>query len=106
MSKVFGHEFVILNDVVQELDRNVFLNGPWIHLATIRRGLREYMAFKHMYAKHTYVEIVDPKEPGLLKKISDDQEWHDVVSFLKAAQLLEVGGRREIKVGKSGLPGT
>jgi hypothetical protein len=105
MSKVFGQDFVVVNDVVQQLDTKIFLNGPWVHLATVKRGLREYMAFKHLMGDQAFVEIVDPQEPGLLKRIKDDQEWVDIVSFLKAAKLLEVGGRAEIKTGKAGLPG-
>jgi len=97
MSKAFGTEFTIVRDVIQLLDLKVFRGGPWIHLATVTRGLKEYMAFKHLKGSQVYVEEVDPTTPGLLKKIADENEWQDIVSFLTAARLLEVGNRREIK---------
>ena len=97
MSKAFGTEFTIVRDVIQALDPKVFQGGPWIHLATITRGFKEYMAFKHKTSRNVWVEEVDSTTPGLLKKITDDNEWDDIISFLTAGRLLEVGNRREMK---------
>lgn len=107
MSKAFGTEFVIVNDIVQLLDPEVFGGGPWLHLATVRRGMREYMAFKHVDNAHdpqrnphgapVYIEIVDPHTIAL-NKIEDDAEWYDVAKFLQDAKLLEMGIRKEMKL--------
>lgn len=97
MSKAFGTSFTVVNDIVQPLDTKVFRGGPWVHLATITRGMKEYMAFKHVRGRQTWIEEVDPTTPGLMKKIEDENEWRDLVAFLTAARLLEVGSRREIK---------
>jgi len=100
--KAFGTEFILISDVIQPLPE-IFTGGPWIHLATVKRGFREYVAFKKANSREVWVEIADPTEPGLFKKIEDDQEWIDIVSYLKATQLLEVGKRRELSFGDRGL---
>jgi hypothetical protein len=107
MSKAFGHEFIVVNDIVQRLDPTVFEGGPWLHLATVKRGFREYMAFRKVDQVHdpvrdlkgdeVWVEIVDPHTSDL-RRIEDDNEWDDVVAFLRDAMLLEMGTRREIHI--------
>ena len=42
MKKSFGQEFIIVNDTRQRLNKKLFY-GDWIHLATVKRGLKEYM---------------------------------------------------------------
>lgn len=96
MSKAWGFDFVMVNDVQQVLDPKVFRNGPWLHLATVRRGFKEYMAFRRANENQVYMEEVDPKEPGLLKRISDDKEWAALYHFLKAADVFRVNGDRKI----------
>lgn len=111
MNKAFGHEFIIVNDVIQKLDPKVFQNGPWYHIATVRRGLREYMAFarlksesknpwKDFHQAEVYIEIIDPHTVAL-SKIEDDAEWEDVVRFLQDAKLLEIGNRRETHIDET-----
>ena len=104
MSKAFGYEFVIISDVVQMLDTQTFQGGPWIHLATIQRGLKEYMAFRHMNSHKTYIELVNPQEPGLLQKIEEDSEWLDIAQFLKDAGILTIGMGSEMKLGRNMIP--
>jgi hypothetical protein len=101
MSKAFGINFIVISDVVQLLDPNIFKGGPWVHLATFTRGFKEYMAFKKFRNKEVYVEVIDPKEPGLLKIIKDDNEWKDAIAFLTDSKLLEVGCRKELKLDSS-----
>lgn len=112
MNKSFGLDFVIVNDVIQPLDPAVFQGGPWEHLATVKRGLREYMAFRKVHTAHdpqrdlqqwdVWIEIVDPHELKL-HKIQDDNEWYDVAKFLQDAKLLEVGTRREMHIARPSL---
>jgi len=102
MTHAFGHNFIILNDVIQVLDPDVFTGGPWLHLATVQRGLREYMAFKKTNSREVWIEIVDNQNQSL-EKIEDDSEWEDVAAFLHEAKLLEVGLRRDLHLAKSAL---
>ena len=111
MSKqAFGTDFIIVNDVVQLLDTKVFQNGPWLHLATVRRGVKEYMAFKKAgrtiaeglaaQGDPVFIEEIDPHVVGL-NKIKDDAEWEDVAGFLYHSKLLEFGLRKEMKIDSS-----
>jgi hypothetical protein len=105
--KSFGTGFTITNDVYQPLDKKIFgcnsKGQPYIHLATVHRGLKEYCAYADIEANKMWVEEVDPTSPGLFKKISDNQEFYDLIAFLHEHRLLEIGSRREIKAGKEGL---
>lgn len=99
----FGTKFIIVNDVQQALDPKKFGGGHFVHHATIVRGFKEYMLYRQVGNHRLFIEEVDPKEPGLFKKIEDDIEWKELVSFCHASGLLDVA--KEIKVGKDGLPG-
>lgn len=106
MSKAFGHDFILVNDVRQMLDPKVFRGGPWVHLATVRRGFKEYMAFQKLGSREAYIEEVDAKDPNLLKKIKDDAEWADLYRFLTMKGCMTISEKnKEIKGGKNGIPG-
>lgn len=93
---------VIVNDVQQYMDKSLPF-GPWIHHATLKRGFKEYVVFRNALSNQVYIEEVEQHRATLiLQKIEDDQEWQDLVSFAKAAGLLEIG--KEVKVGPEGLP--
>jgi len=98
MSKAFGTDFVIINDVQQILNPKVFGGGPWIHLATIVRGFKEYMCFKHQPTELVYIEEVDPTHPTLLKKIQDQTEFKDLEEFLTLRGILAIAKDKEFKV--------
>ena len=74
--------FNLVSSVQFPLDPKIFLGGPWVHLATVTRRQREYCAFRHAKTGQAYVEIVNPQEPGLFQKITDDAEWADIYRFL------------------------
>lgn len=106
MKKAFGTDFVLVSDIRQLLPIHIFLNGPWIHLATVKRGLKEYMAFNKMGTRITYIEEVDNTHPGLLKKIDDEAEWQDVYKFLLEKGCLIIAGvDYEIKAAPANVPG-
>ena len=105
MTKAFGTNFVIVNDVVQKLNPKYFGGGNFIHLATVIRGFKEYMAYRVENTNQVYIEEIDPKDPKLFRKIQDDSEWQDLALFLRDAKLLEIGSRREIKSAYLELPG-
>lgn len=91
MSGVFGTKFIITNSARQILNPKIFRGGPWMHLATVVRGFRTYMAFsKANDPSKTYVEIVDEHSPGVFIRIDDDEEWRDVYMFMKNAGLLSM----------------
>lgn len=76
---------------------------PYIHLATVKRGLKEYMAYVDEKQNRVWIEELDPSEPFLLKQIADDHEWADVRDFMFASGLLLIKVGEEIKVSKHGL---
>lgn len=108
MSKAFGTEFILVNDVMQVLDPTVFGGGPWMHIATVRRGLKEYIAFCRILEDganpldptkrgEIYIEEIDPHEMKF-NLIESDAEWTDLVNFLFEAHILELGMNRELKI--------
>lgn len=106
MSKAFGHDFVIVSDVRQMLPANKFLGGPWVHLATVTRGLKEYVAFQKLNSIDVYIEEVDPTDPNLFKQIVDDTEYSDLYYFLLTRGCLAIAGKDlELKGGQEGIPG-
>jgi hypothetical protein len=96
----FGTKFVITNAVYQPLlSLSKTPSGRhYVHLATVTRGFKEYMAYLDRDTNDIWIEELDPKEPWLLKAIADDNEWLDIKNFLEEAKLLRVGRDEEIKV--------
>jgi len=99
----FGTKFILVNKVQQLMDPKVFTGGPWVHHATVARGFKEYVAFRHLETNALYIEEIDAATPTLFKKIEDDSEWLELARFLAAAGLLSMEG--EIAAGAHGLPG-
>lgn len=97
MSKALGFKFVLVNDVQQMLDPKVFCGGKFLHLATVKRGVKEYIIFRELTTNKTYLEILNPKSPELFERITDDQEWSGLYHWAKAAGLLEMGVNKEYK---------
>ncbi len=90
-------DFIIINDVRQKMSSNL-PNGPWIHHATIRRGFKEYIIFRHSPSGKIYLEEVEQQRATLiLKQIEDINEWKDLYAFSLAAGILQVLGP-EVKV--------
>jgi hypothetical protein len=88
----FGTDFILVTDVRQELPTNTFSGGPWIHLATVKRGFNEYVCFTHKLRHNkTYIEEIDIHTPGAFKKIEDDALWQDLYLFLKDRGCLLIG---------------
>lgn len=94
----FGTRFIILNDIQQQLNPKFFSGGPWLHLASIGRGFKEYMLFRHVPSGKIYLEEIDVKIPTLFKKIEDTQEWKELSEFCEASGLLSFNTDNEFKV--------
>jgi hypothetical protein len=98
--KAFSTKFILVNDIQQALDPRIFGGGPWVHLATIVRGFKEYMCFKHSKTDKVYIEEVLPSEKGLLKQIEDTNEFTDLQAFLNIHGILDLGINKEFKIAK------
>jgi len=99
MSNSFGTNFVLVNKVRQLLPSPPFINGPWSHVATVVRGIKEYCAFVHEPSQKLYIEEVDPKTPNLFIKIETDTEWADLYRFLMSEGVLTIESNTEMLVG-------
>lgn len=103
-------EFMIINDVQQNLNSKVFKNGPWLHLATVTTPSRsfgatfspfkEYICFKHIATNKIYIEELDFTSPGILKQINDDSLFNDLAQFLTQKGILSFGINKEFKIAK------
>jgi len=98
MAEVFGTKFIIVNDVRQFLPPNIFGGGPWLHRATVVRGLKEYCCFEHSPSGKIYIEEADPSSPVLFKRIEDQNEWEELYQFLLNAGILYFGKDKEFHV--------
>jgi hypothetical protein len=74
--------FKLINATEFTLKSSVFAGGPWIHMATVMRRSREYCCIRHGVTGKVFLEIVNPQEPGLFQRITDDAEWADLYRFL------------------------
>jgi len=100
MSDAFGTKFILVNDVIQPLPPKIFGGGPWLHIATVVRGFKEYCCFKHVPTDKVYIEEVDSSSPTLFKLIADKNEWKDLYGFLQQKGILAIVAGKEIKIAK------
>lgn len=103
MSLAFGHKLIVINDVRQPLTTlSPTPSGrPYMHLVTVKRGFKEYMAYADEQENLTWIEELDPKETFLLKRIEDDNEWNDLRDFLlEGGYLLTAKNDAELKLNK------
>jgi len=100
MSKSFGTKFILVNDIRQQLPPSIFKGGPWLHLATVVRGFKEYCCFQHIPSSKVYIEEIDSSSPSLFKQIKDENEFQDLRRFLEQKAILAFAKNKEIKVAK------
>lgn len=100
MSKSFGSEFILVNDVIQPFPKGTFASNNWVHLATIVRGFKEYCCFKDSKTNKIYIEEVDNSLPHYFKQVKDDSEFNELSSFLIARGVLSLGVDQEFKIAK------
>jgi hypothetical protein len=60
----------------------------WIHLATVHRGIREYMCFRDNVTGKTYIEEITG---GSLEFIEDDSLVKELYNYLVHWSILRVG---------------
>jgi len=70
------------------LDSNRFYlqgtNQRFLHLASIIRGIREYIFFLDMQTSQSYIEEITG---GDLEKIEDDELWDALANFIKEKKI-------------------
>ena len=96
-------DFKILSDKRIKLPQATFRNGPWTHLATISRGLREYVVLLRAPQFDTpqetiYIEEITPT--GRFVYVEDEQLWKDLVFFATQKGLTSIVAGKEIVVAR------
>lgn len=96
-------DFKVLSDKRISLPEEVFKNGPWTHLATIGRGLREYVVLLRA------PQLDDPQEKIYIEEITatgrfclieDESLWRDIVFYATQKGLTSIVAGREIVVAR------
>lgn len=93
-------DFKVASNVRVQLPENIFGGGPWVHLATITRGLREYVVLlKSPSIKDPepkiYLEEISPT--GQFHYIEDEMLWKDLVYYATQKGLTsEVAGKEVV----------
>lgn len=65
-----------------------FLKGTgksYVHVATLGKGLKEYMVLLDTRVGTTYIEEITG---GSLKAIEEDEEWNELVQFAKEHSMM------------------
>ena len=94
----FGTNFVIVSDVVQIIPNLAMGNPPErvIHHATIKRGLQEYVILASESSNQLYLNRVERNRATFaLEQIKDDEEYKDLIAFLTASGIFEMGGPKK-----------
>ena len=77
---------------------NIFNGGPWVHMATAKRSLSEYVALLHEPTGKIYLEQISPT--GQFYQIEDDKLWVDLLNFLVEKGVLGFDKDKEIIIGE------
>lgn len=93
-------DFKVASKARINLPEETFGGGPWVHLATITRGLREYVVL----LKQPSVTDPEPKiyleeisATGQFHYIEDEELWRDLLYYATQKGLTsEVAGREVI----------
>jgi len=92
----FG-EFFLASKIRTPLPTDKFLNGPWTHLATVRRSLREYVCILHEPTQKIYIEEISAT--GQFYSIDDESLWNELLQFLFSKGVVGFVKDEEIVVG-------
>lgn len=92
-------DFVLTSNVRIKLPATKFQGGPWTHLATVNRSLREYVCLLHEPSQKVYIEEISAT--GHFHQIDDDELWQDLLNFLFSKGVVGFVKDKEIIVGKT-----
>lgn len=94
----FG-EFTLASKIRTPLPIEVFGGGPWTHLATAKRGLREYVCILHDPTQKIYLEEISVT--GQFHSIEDDSLWNELLQFFFSKGIVGFVKDKEIVVGSN-----
>jgi hypothetical protein len=94
----FG-EFTLASKIRTPLPIGVFGGGPWTHLATAKRGLREYVCILHDPTQKIYLEEISVT--GQFHSIEDDSLWNELLQFFFSKGIVGFVKDKEIIVGSN-----
>ena len=80
------------------LPPDMFMGGPWVHMATAKRSLSEYVALLHEPTGKIYLEQISAT--GHFHSIDDDKLWIDLLNFLVDKGVLGFDKDKEILIGE------
>jgi len=85
-------DFKLASRVRINLPEDKFMNGPWVHLATIMRGLKEYVVLlKNDGSSKIYLEEITAT--GRFQQIEDEDLWRDLLAYVTSKGITaEVSG--------------
>ena len=90
-------KFILASKIRTPLPVDKFLNGPWTHLATVKRSLREYVCILHEPTQKIYIEEISAT--GTFYNIEDDSLWNELLQFLFSKGIVGFVKDKEIVVG-------
>tara|TARA_B100001059_G_C17387324_1_gene357351 strand:+ start:214 stop:519 length:306 start_codon:yes stop_codon:yes gene_type:complete len=93
-------DFKVASNVRIQLPQHTFGGGPWVHLATITRGLREYVVLlkqSSLQDSEPRIYLEEISATGQFHHIEDESLWRDLVYFATQKGLTsEVAGKEVI----------
>ena len=92
-------DFKVTSSTRINLPEETFKNGPWTHLATITRGLREYVVLLRrpsLLSPESKIYIEEITATGKFLHIEDEQLWKDIVFFATSKGLTSEVANKEI----------
>lgn len=92
-------DFTLASSIRIKLPPTQFKGGPWTHLATVNRSLREYVCLLHEPTQKVYIEEISAT--GHFHQIDDDELWQDLLNFLFSKGIVGFVKGKEIVVGKT-----
>jgi hypothetical protein len=91
-------DFKIASRARVNLPPYMFQGGPWVHMATAKRSLSEYVALLHEPTGKIYLEQISAT--GKFHHIPDDKLWVDLLNFLVDQGVLGFDKDKEIIIGE------
>jgi hypothetical protein len=92
----FG-DFILVSKNRINLPPDLFKGGPWVHLATVMRGFKEYVCLLHEPTQEVYIEEISAT--GEFSKIQDESLWQDLVKFLVSKGVVGFTKGKEVVQG-------
>jgi len=90
-------EFKLISNKQIDLPTNLFLGGPWRHLATINRGLKEFVVLLKISTGDIFLEEISAT--GQFYHIDDDSLWNELCAFCSAKGVTSFVKDGEVLIG-------